>query len=177
MTDRMNAFTNETIITDGLPRAEDVPMKPLSPSYPTIQIIMTLIMASAPTLVATVLYLVDAPVLITYYVQWIYIGAAILLIAGYFWCHLDAKHRGYAIREQDILYKSGVIWRTVVAVPFNRLQHAELHRGPLERLFNLSSLRLFTAGGLKADMTIPALPETDAIRVREYVLSRASLSA
>ncbi len=177
MSEQQIDFTNDDVTLDSLPKAEDVIMKSLSPSYPTILIIVTLLMTAIPVIAITILSLLDAPVLIIHYTSWFYIGAAVFLIIGYFWSHLDAKHRGYAIREQDILYKSGVIWRNVIAVPFNRLQHAELHRGPLERLFKLSSLRLFTAGGLKADMTIPALPEIDAIRIREFVLASASKSA
>mgnify|MGYP000607391800 CR=1 FL=1 len=176
MSNQTTDFSNDTISTDILPKAEDVVMKPLSASYPTVLIIMSIITTAIPTIVLTALYLLEIPILITKYMPWIYTVAVLFLILGYFWSHLDAKHRGYAIREQDILYRYGVIWHTVIVVPFNRLQHAELHRGPLERLFNLSSLRLFTAGGLKADMTIPALPEEDAVRIREYVLSRVSIS-
>lgn len=176
MTDQTTNFSNDPIVIDDLPKAETVDMKSLSSSYPTLLIIVSILFTAVPVIALTVLYFLDVPILIIRYMPWVYSAATAFLIIGYFWSHLDAKYRGYAIREQDILYRYGVIWRTVIVVPFNRLQHAELHRGPLERLFKLSSLRLFTAGGLKADMTIPALSEKEAVRIREYIISRTSIS-
>jgi len=86
---------------------------------------------------------------------------------------LIARATGFALREQDVHLKNGVIWQTRTALPFNRIQHVEMERGPIERYFKLATLKFYTAGGGSADMKIPSLPLEDAARIKTYVLQRA----
>ena len=39
-----------------------------------------------------------------------------------------------------------MLWRKHTAVPLNRIQHAEVVRGPFERLVRLATLTVYTAG-------------------------------
>ena len=73
------------------------------------------------------------------------------------WPLVDVPRRGYAVRDKDILYKSGVLWRSAQAVPFNRIQHAVRGSGPVERGFGLASLTAYTAGGSGGDLRIAGL--------------------
>lgn len=84
------------------------------------------------------------------------------------------KRKKFAIRERDILYKEGLIWRSLTVVPFNRVQHAEVHQGPVERLFQLSRLKIYTAGGSTSDMTIAGLGPEEAYRMKHFILSKTS---
>jgi len=86
-----------------------------------------------------------------------------------------AKSRGFSLREHDIHYKSGIIWRKTVSLPFNRIQHVELESGPVERIFKLTTLKFFTAGGGKADMKIPALGFERASKLRSFVMEQAGV--
>ncbi|MFY0593699.1 PH domain-containing protein [Roseivirga sp.] len=81
----------------------------------------------------------------------------------------------YAIRERDILYTKGLLWFVRTSVPFNRIQHAELKQGPMERMFKLHSLKIFTAGGHSSDLVIPGLPEDTATRLKDFVLGKTAL--
>ena len=40
------------------------------------------------------------------------------------WPVLAVPRRGYVVRDKDLVYKAGVLWRSVKAVPYNRVQHA-----------------------------------------------------
>ncbi len=84
------------------------------------------------------------------------------------------RRKLYALRERDIVYKKGLIWRSSVVIPFNRIQHAEVFQGPLDRLFDLSSLRIYTAGGSSSDLSIPGLRPSVADKIKHYVLSKTS---
>ena len=84
------------------------------------------------------------------------------------------KRKKFAIREKDILYKEGLIWRSLTVIPFNRVQHAEVHQGPVERLFQLSRLKIYTAGGSTSDMTIAGLEPEEAYRMKHFILSKTS---
>jgi hypothetical protein len=82
---------------------------------------------------------------------------------------------GIALREHDLLLKRGVFWHKTIAVPFNRIQHIETHRNPAERKLVLSTLKLFTAGGAGADLSISGLKLERASQLRQFILSKTSL--
>ena len=84
------------------------------------------------------------------------------------------KHKAYALREHDILYKSGLIFRKTIALPFNRVQHSEINQGPIERNFNLSSLEVYTAGGNNSDLVIPGLLNEDAQNIKSFIIEKSS---
>lgn len=85
---------------------------------------------------------------------------------------LDARRRRWALREHDLIYRSGLIWQSTAILPFSRIQHVETASGPLERLFGLMRVKCFTAGGLAADLTVEGLEHDDARRVRQYLLEQ-----
>ena len=82
------------------------------------------------------------------------------------WPVASVRRKGYAIRERDIIYKSGIFWQTVTAIPFNRIQHVEKSSTPLDRRFQLASLQIYTAGGSGGDLKIHGLPAKTAEKLR-----------
>jgi len=91
-----------------------------------------------------------------------------LLVAVYRW--IDAGYRGWALREHDFIACAGVLWRSITALPIARIQHVETSHGPLERAHGLARLKLYTAGGLTADLVIVGLRRATADRLREYLV-------
>ena len=47
-----------------------------------------------------------------------------------------------------------------------------MSQGPIERLFGLSNLHVFTAGGSSSDISIPGLTQVEANRIKEYILGK-----
>jgi membrane protein YdbS with pleckstrin-like domain len=45
---------------------------------------------------------------------------------------------GYAIREKDITYQSGWLWKSMTTIPFNRVQHCDIRQGLIDRQFGLA---------------------------------------
>ena len=80
------------------------------------------------------------------------------------------------MRDKDILYKSGVFWHTVTAIPFNRIQHVEKSSTPLERHFEIATLQLFTAGGTGGDLKIHGLSSVSAEKLRVFILDKVGAS-
>ena len=72
------------------------------------------------------------------------------------------------------MYKQGYLWRSNTVIPFNRIQHAEVTQGPIERMFELSVLRVFTAGGSASDIAIPGIRPDEAHRIKEFILSKTA---
>lgn len=87
---------------------------------------------------------------------------------------LGFRIKGYAIRSKDVSYKSGLLFFSMTSVPLNRIQHCELSQGPLGRLFDLASVKVYTAGGSSSDMTINGLTKERAQRLRDYIIKLSS---
>ena len=76
---------------------------------------------------------------------------------------------GYRVEERVLEIRSGVWFRVVRFLPLSRLQHVDLHRGPLERAHGLASLTLHTAGTREASLGIPGLADADAESLRDQL--------
>ena len=74
--------------------------------------------------------------------------------------------RAYLVRENDVVYQHGWWSRTVVAVPFDRIQHSEIQQGPLGRWLGHCTLKLYTAGSSGAHLEIPGLHMATARNIR-----------
>ena len=58
------------------------------------------------------------------------------------------------------------MFRSLVAVPYGRMQLVEVNSGPLERAFGLATVTLKTASP-ETNATIPGLDPTEAARLRD----------
>lgn len=73
---------------------------------------------------------------------------------------------GYVERDEDLYITHGVLFRSLVAVPYGRMQLVEVASGPLERAFGLASVSLKTASA-ETNATIPGLAPDEAARLRD----------
>jgi uncharacterized protein len=74
---------------------------------------------------------------------------------------LDA--RGLEIRR-------GVYWHHDIRVPRARVQHTDLHRGPLDRRWGMADLVVYTAGSEQAAVRLGGLDAADAQALRDALL-------
>ena len=102
---------------------------------------------------------------------WVILGSVWALVMG-LWGLEEWKGwplRGYLVREHDVVYRSGWWSRTVVAVPFSRIQHSEIQQGPLGRWLGYCTLKLYTAGAAGANLEIPGLSMDTARNIRRLL--------
>ena len=167
-------FVNQQFDTKDLPRAETIDMQPMAPNY--VREVMT----------QWSLFLV--PVLIAAVVIWLLplqpeplkivlrilsgVAVAVLLALGLL-VYKQAQIRGWALREHDVAYRSGLVFRKTVILPFNRVQHAEVASGPLQRHFGLATVKFYTAGGSSVDLKITGLESGRANDLRDHILAKA----
>jgi uncharacterized protein len=79
----------------------------------------------------------------------------------------------FLLTERLVWVRDGVIVRREKVIPASRLQHVDVSSGPIERLFRLSSLTVFTAGGAVATCRISGLDPGRAEALRSRVLEVA----
>jgi membrane protein YdbS with pleckstrin-like domain len=63
------------------------------------------------------------------------------------------------------------MWRTVVVVPYGRMQFVDVYAGVVDRLFGLAKVQLHTASA-RSDAYIPGLGPQEAARLRDRLASR-----
>lgn len=83
----------------------------------------------------------------------------------------QVRAMGYAEREDDLLVRRGVLVRTLVVVPYGRLQYVDVQAGPVARALGIASLELNTAS-VATGASIKGLPAAEASRLRDQLASR-----
>lgn len=163
---------NNQIYPNELPSINDIEYHGLQKEY------LTALMISQSILWAVILiisfgssFIYDEEV--PGWTEYVVYGVSILIAAfSITMSYIGFKRQKYALRQRDIVYSSGVLWRSNKVVPFNRIQHAEVSQGPLDRLFNLGRLKIYTAGGSSSDLSIPGLNPDEAERIKFFILNR-----
>ena len=138
--------------------------KRLSPGYRSLRRLTTL-------LVIPILFSIPAVVIGVASGMWwisgiIWAVAAVivairLVLVGRTW-----RSWGYVEREDDLYITHGVLFRSLVAVPYGRMQLVEVQSGPLERAFGLATVTLKTAS-VETNASIPGLVPAEASRLRD----------
>ncbi len=84
--------------------------------------------------------------------------------------------RKFLVRTHDVTYEYGRLFYSVTTIPVNRIQHVSLGQGPLEQLFRIAHLNIYTAGGNQADLTLPGLTYELAENLKDHLLFLAKNS-
>jgi membrane protein YdbS with pleckstrin-like domain len=98
-------------------------------------------------------------------------GAALALGLLFLLVMPKRRYRAWAWRmdEDELRIASGVLVRSDTIVPFGRVQHIDVLRGPIQRGYGLASLVLHTAGTRSAAMQLPGLDADEAERMRDHI--------
>ena len=76
----------------------------------------------------------------------------------------------YAFAGDLLLLRYGILFVEERAVPVRRMQHVDLVRGPIERLFGLATLVVFTAGNEGSAFRLPGLAVARAQELRDRIV-------
>jgi len=164
---------NVRVDTKELPELESLDFQKHPVRYKTYRFLLSAIIWSLP-IIGLVIIWIFAPMPW----PWITSGIIGLFVAiNLIGIPIGYKYRKYVLRERDLTYKKGWIFFSTVTIPFNRIQHTEVSQGPIEKKYNLCTLKIFTAGGSSSDLSIPGLEENEAQQIREYVAKKAALYA
>ena len=162
-------FSNKNISPIELPTLEEVIFHPLEEDYLVTERISFAIVVSVIIIFAVPLF---------YFIEALQKPAIILaalalflvfIFLSWFATGLDFRYSGYALREKDLLFRSGWFIRKKKVVLLNRIQHVSIQSGPIERKFGLSSISIFTAGASQADFTIKGIKEETARNIKEWI--------
>jgi len=88
------------------------------------------------------------------------------------WARLTFAHTSYIVSPRGCEIRRGVVWRQIVSVPRSRIQHTDVTQGPLQRLYGLGTLVLFTAGTQHAQIGLSGVSFETAMAIRQYLVDR-----
>jgi membrane protein YdbS with pleckstrin-like domain len=173
-------FENNELSPDELPSVDAVNWLGIDPKFVNRErvkaAIVTVILAAGIGMLHAILAFAFSQEGIELSLWWLWLIVLAVVLPLFAWPSISIRRKGYALRERDIVYKSGVVWHTVTAVPFNRIQHVEKSSTPLDRRYGLASLQLFTAGGSGGDLKIDGLQARTAEKLRVFILSEIGSS-
>ena len=83
-----------------------------------------------------------------------------------------ARSIGYRLRDDDLLFRRGIMFQRFVSVPYGRMQLIDINRGPVSRMLGLADLKFVTAAASTGVM-VPGLPEPEAAELRDRLVELA----
>lgn len=170
----MENFSNSIIIPQDLPEIKAETFTPLNKKYRTIlylRIVIFLFILSG--IFISVLLFSEEKLPIEFKIIVISV-LSIFAIYSFLITTFGFPKKGYLLREKDISYQKGLIVYKSISVPFNRIQHVEVNQGILDKIFKLSSVKIFTAGGNASDLSIPGLLVKEAENIKAFLSEKIS---
>ena len=172
-------FSNTAIQSQDLPQLQQLNFERLSPKYTQSNRYINLF---STAIIMSILYIVQLqnfiplPAEANDVLMLIIWGVALLGFMSTIYNAIADKRKFYALRNQDLNYKSGVIFCKTVSQPMLRIQHVELKRGPIDRKIGLAKLQVFSAGGALHTFEIPGLPLATAESIRQFILDHKDVN-
>ncbi|MBW8762690.1 MAG: PH domain-containing protein [Microbacterium sp.] len=140
----------------------------ISPRYVASQIVQNVIFIAVVVVVALVAFL-------GFEQTWVLIPAGVIVVltlATLIILPRQARAIGYMLRADDIVFRKGILWQRMIAVPYGRMQLVDITQGPLDRAFGVSQLKMVTAAATTG-VQIPGLTQDAAEALRDTLIQVA----
>ncbi|WP_299447798.1 PH domain-containing protein [uncultured Phycicoccus sp.] len=143
-----------------------LPWRPVSPALATVRLIVLGVFLVVPLLASVVVAALVSP--------FVWLGTAALLALGA-WGAWIIRRQVSAISwvelDEEIVIRKGRLFRSLVSVPYGRLQYVDIQSGPLVRAFGLATCEIHTASP-ESGGSLPGLPTAEAEALRTRLAAR-----
>jgi membrane protein YdbS with pleckstrin-like domain len=143
------------------------PLLPVEPAYKNVMRVRMLVFW-APLVVATIV-LDQALNTTTFYGLPSMLVPLLALISLSFAPQRIYRRLGYRLTDSLLQVVRGWLFHTDTIVPFVRVQHIDVTRGPVEKLFGTATLVVHTAGTHNSIVTVPGLAPERAAEIRDVI--------
>lgn len=140
----------------------------ISPRYVVSQIVQNVIFLAFVIAAAAVLAVVLDQ-------TWAWIPAGVIVLITLITLVIlprQARAIGYMLRDDDIVFRKGILWQRMIAVPYGRMQLVDITQGPLDRGFGIAQLKMVTAAATTG-VQIPGLTQGAAEALRDTLIEVA----
>ncbi|QTX05566.1 PH domain-containing protein [Agromyces archimandritae] len=146
----------------------DADWRRVSPKFVVVEVIGSLITLAVVIAGALLAYFL----LGLHWVLWPGIAVVALIVLAIAFEPRRVRSIGYRLREDDLLFRRGIMFQRQVAVPYGRMQLVDINRGPVARALGLAELKFVTAAAATG-VTLPGLPQEEAERLRDELVALA----
>jgi uncharacterized protein len=147
-------------------RGGDLPWRPVSPMLTRVRLITTAAVVLPLLLVTLVVGL--------FVTRWALLGTLAVLLVG-LWAAWLVRRQVSAISwvelDEEIVIRKGRMFRSLVSVPYGRLQYVDIQSGPLARANGIASGEIHTASP-ESGGSLPGLPLAEAEALRSRLAAR-----
>ena len=108
------------------------------------------------------------------WLPWLWIGAASVVVLAVWELWLirrQVRAMGYALAEDHLLWRKGIMFRSLSVIPYGRMQFVDTSQGPIGARLGIAEVKLHTASA-STDATINGLPVEEAERLRRILAER-----
>jgi hypothetical protein len=110
------------------------------------------------------------------------VGSVMVAVLVLIWIPAFYATLEYVINNDCIKGKSGVFWRKYITIPFTKVTNLDITQGPLQRVFDIGTIHIQTAGAsgqqtAKAELSLLGLRKLEEVKesimakIRGYALS------
>ncbi len=159
--------THGVRVTDRL-NLPGIEWRRVSPKYVYVDVLSTIILTIGLVIAASL------PAFFSQVAVWWILPGIVLVGMLIFLGFVPRRVRaiGYELRDDDLLFRRGLLFQRFVSVPYGRMQLIDITRGPLSRAFGLSDLHFVTAAA-SSGVAIPGLLVADADELRDRLVALA----
>lgn len=161
-------FQNPQIFDLDIPDFSDLKLTAVSPKYLQIILLNITLFSVFMTVGVSIAFYFFYFNLSTIQIWAVVTGVLLLIVFLFLNAVIGFKYRKYAIRENDIVYQHGWLKRTLIIIPFNRIQHIKVKQGWLSKILQLKSVSVYTAA-ITGDVSVNGLPEETAEGINNLI--------
>lgn len=161
-------MTNTQLTIEDITPIEDLNYEGVDPRYRSVQIILTALLYVLFAALALFLLLLDD-------ILWFILAEAVIVIAMIVNLVIVSKawtFKGYALRENDITYRSGVVFPKITTIPFSKMQQVSVKQNPVSKIFRLYSVEVVNGAQAMSSLSIPGLTNERANQIKSIVISK-----
>lgn len=165
-------MTNRQLNFENIDKVENLNYTPLEKKYLKVQTVKT-ILVYIIFMGLTLLFLLAEEfayrVVTTIGIECVFLTA---MIVNLFLLPKAYSYKGFAIREHDITYRSGIIFPKTVTIPFCKVQQVSVRQTPVTRMFGLYAVDIVNGAQFLAETTIPGLTKEKADGIKALLIER-----
>ncbi len=140
----------------------------VSPKYVVVEVVGSLVGMAIFVGGALIVYATTS----LQWALWVAIAIGVASLIGIAFEPRRVRSIAYRLRQDDLLFRRGIMFQRQVAVPYGRMQLVDITRGPVARALGLADLKFVTAAAATA-VTVPGIPAAEADRLRDELVALA----
>lgn len=94
----------------------------------------------------------------------------VIAVLGFIWSIISFFKYYFFLKDDKLIVHKGVLKRSVIEIPFDRIQSINFEQNLIHRIFNVVKLNMDTAGSSGSELQINALDHPLASAISEHIL-------